>query len=283
MLHHPAQALVSLAAALAATPGLAAGATPLSSTEGNLVHFAFASQLGSGIYSIDGRTLQIYRLPFSWRVAEAREGRPGVRLRLPATLGLFDFETDDLIEEGLPDQFDSVSLGFGVEFEFPLGERWDLVPYVEAGRAWQVGDGDDFTTYSASLHARGEYLVGSARLRLQAGALWAGIENLVGRRGDFARIEAGAEWRWMLGFQIAGEAADAGAYLLAESYVDQPDEPVLMRSLPGEPSLQQFEVGITLGTEPPARIWRVPLPRVGVAWRFGGDLSVFRVVFGAAF
>nr|MCU0255963.1 hypothetical protein [Vicinamibacterales bacterium] len=218
MPHRPSQALVSLAAALAATPGLAADAAPLSSTEGNLVHFAFASQLGSGIYSINGRTLQIYRLPFSWRIAEPGEGRPGVRLRLPATLGLFDFEADDLIEEGLPDQFDSVSLGLGIELEFPLGERWAILPYAETGRAWQIGDGDDFTTYSASLHARGEYPAGSARLRLQAGALWAGIEDLAGRRGDFARLEAGAEWRWMLGFQIAGEAADAGAYLLVESY-----------------------------------------------------------------
>lgn len=283
MPHRPSQALVSLAAALAATPGLASDAAPLSSTEGNLVHFAFASQLGSGIYSINGRTLQIYRLPFSWRIAEPGEGRPGVRLRLPTTLGLFDFEADDLIEEGLPDQFDSVSLGLGIELEFPLGERWALLPYAETGRAWQIGDGDDFTTYSASLHARGEYPVGSARLRLQAGALWAGIEDLRGRRGDFTRIEAGAEGRWMLGFEIAGEAADAGAYLLAEWYVDQPEEPVLTRSLTSDPASQQYEVGVTIGTEPPARLWRIPLPRVGVAWRFGEDLSVFRIVFGAAF
>lgn len=144
MPHRPSQALVSLAAALAATPGLAADAAPLSATEATLVHFAYA------------------------------------------------------------------------------------------------------------------------RLRLRAGAMWAGVEDLYGRRGDFGRVEA-------------------GAYRLAEWYVDQPDEPVPLRSLTGEPAPRQFELGFTLGTEPPARLWRFPLPRVGVAWRFGTDLSVFRVVFGSAF
>ncbi|MCU0976932.1 MAG: hypothetical protein MUC71_11575 [Steroidobacteraceae bacterium] len=283
MLHRLLQALVILGAALAATPGRAADAVPLSSSEADLVHFAFASQLGSGIYSVDGRTLQIYRLPFSWRIAEPKDGRPGLRLRLPATIGLFDFEAGDLVEEGIPDQLDTLSIGLGVELDFPVGERWHIVPYGEAGRAWRVGDGDDYATYSASLHARAEYPMTSARWRLQAGLLWAGIEDLYGRRGDFARVEAGAESRWTLGFDIAGETADAGVYLVAEWYIDPPEEPVITRSLTSDASAQQFEVGVTLGTEPPARLWRIPLPRIGVAWRFGSDLSVFRIVFGSAF
>jgi hypothetical protein len=278
-----------LLAALLFAPCLAGGAARaaeagvLSSNEVDLVHFAFASQLGSGIYSVDGRTLQIYRLPFSWRVAEPEDGRPGLRLRLPATIGLFDFEAADLVEEGLPDQFDSVSLGLGVELDLPLGERWTLLPYAEAGRAWQVGDGTDYRTWSASVHVRCEYPLKSSRLRLQAGALWAGVEDLYGARGDFARVEAGVEGRWMLDFELAGETADLGAYLLAEWYFDQPEEPVMVRTVTAEASPQQFELGVSFGTEPPARLWRIPLPRIGIAWRFGDKLSVFRLVFGAAF
>lgn len=37
----------------------------LSRDEQNVANFAFATQLGSGVYSVSGRTLQIYRLPFS--------------------------------------------------------------------------------------------------------------------------------------------------------------------------------------------------------------------------
>lgn len=276
-------ATLTSASCLAGAPADAAEAGALSSSEVDLVHFAFASQLGSGIYSVDGRTLQIYRLPFSWEVADPEGRRPGVRLRMPATIGLFDFEAADLVEDGLPDQFDSLSLGLGIELEFPLGERWALLPYAEAGRAWQTGDGTEYRTWSTSLHARAEYPAKSARLRLQAGAVWAGVADLYGAEGDFGRAEVGVEARWRLGFDLAGETADLGAYLLAERYFDQPDEPVLLRSVTAGASPQQFELGLTLGTDPPVRLWRIPLPRVGVAWRFGEQLSAFRVVFGAAF
>jgi hypothetical protein len=276
-------AVLATCAGAGAGSARAAEADVLSSNEVELVHFAFASQLGSGIYTLDGRTLQIYRLPFAWQVSEPRDGRPGLRFELPTTVGLFDFEPADLVEEGLPDQLDTLSLGLGVELDFPLGERWHLVPYAEVGRAWRVGEGTDYSTWSASLHGRAEYPVNDARLRLQAGVLWAGVEGLYGERADFARAEAGLEARWLLDFDVAGETADLGAYLLAEWYVNEAEEPVLVRSIGSESSPQQFELGLTFGTEPAARVWRIPLPRVGVAWRFGEDLSVFRLVFGSAF
>ena len=60
---------VSLVAALAyAEPSVAERA--LRESEAELVHFAFATQLGSGVYSIGGRTVQIYRLPFAWSIAD---------------------------------------------------------------------------------------------------------------------------------------------------------------------------------------------------------------------
>ena len=34
----------------------------------DVVNYAFASQLGSGIYSVNGRTVQIYRIPISKKV-----------------------------------------------------------------------------------------------------------------------------------------------------------------------------------------------------------------------
>jgi hypothetical protein len=30
-------------------------------------------------------------------------------------------------------------------------------------------------------------------------------------------------------------------------------------------------------------VWGIPLPRVGVGYRFGSDLDVFRIVFGTPF
>lgn len=276
-----ATALLLACTAAVAAPARA-GAEALQQGEAELVHFAFASQLGSGVYSIGGRTVQIYRLPFSWRVAEPEDGRPGFRLRFPATLGLYDFDPQDVIESGLPDRLDTVSAAVGAEFDFPLGD-WHLLPYAEVGRA-RAGDSDaDATIWSAALHARRDLSRGEHLLRLNAGIVYANVElDGSGARADLVKLEAGVEARRLVGFDIAGLPAEGGAYLMAEYYADRPEEPVV-RSAGGSRLPAQGEVGITLGTRPMLRLWKLPLPRVGLAYRFGDGVRVYRLVFGTPF
>lgn len=162
--------------ALAALPAgcqRADAATALRDNEADVIHFAFATQLGSGVYAIAGRTIQVHRLPTAWTIAEPGDGRPGVRLRLPATFGLYDFAARDVVDSGLPDRLDTFSAAGGIELDFPLAHDWHVIPYAEAG--------------------------------------------------------------------------------------------------------------LTLGGRSPARIWKLPLPRIGLAYRFGDGISVYRLVFGAPF
>lgn len=273
---------ISLVVALAyAEPSVAERS--LRESEAELVHFAFATQLGSGVYSIGGRTVQIYRLPFAWTIAEAEAGRPGIRLRLPATLGIYDFEARDVIESGLPDRLDTVSAAAGLELDFSLAGDWHLVPYAEAGRAWERSSDADATLYSASLHARREWSAGDRDFRLNTGFVYAAV-NFDGAQGtsDLAKFEAGLEFRRLAGFELAGGRADIGLYLLAEWYVDRPGEPVVSSAGP-ESIPMQFEAGFTLGARPRMKIWKLPLPRVGLAYRFGDGISAYRLVLGAPF
>ncbi|MGQ0835770.1 MAG: hypothetical protein ACT4O5_12790 [Gammaproteobacteria bacterium] len=48
-----------------------------------------------------------------------------------------------------------------------------------------------------------------------------------------------------------------------------------------EPEPLQLEPGVIFGTRPGWRVWRVPLPRIGLGYRFAGDLSGWRLVIGA--
>jgi len=68
----------------------------LSGDEQNVVNFAFATQLGSGVYSVSGRTLQIYRLPFGHTLKSTDDSGFGIKLTLPVTLGFLDFELQDV-------------------------------------------------------------------------------------------------------------------------------------------------------------------------------------------
>jgi hypothetical protein len=265
-----------------AAPALAVDATPLTEGEAQLAHFAFASQLGSGVYAVSGRTIQIYRLPLGWDVAEPAGRRPGLRLRLPTTIGLYDFKARDVIDSGLPDQLDTLTLALGAELDFVLGE-WHLLPYVEAGRAWDAGGDADATLYSASVHARRDWSRDEYLWRFSSGVAYAGLRlDGSGEEADLLRLEAGFESRRPVGFDLAGHAAEGGAYLLAEWYADRAEEAVVHSS--GDERIPaQLEIGLTLGTRPVLELWGLPLPRVGLAYRFGDGVSVYRLVFGSPF
>ena len=45
----------------------------------------------------------------------------------------------------------------------------------------------------------------------------------------------------------------------------------------------QYEVGVTFGTRPSIKLWKIPLPRLGLSYRFGEDLSAIRLIFGSPF
>jgi len=258
-------------------------ARALRESEAEVVNFAFATQLGSGVYSVGGRTIQIYRLPVAWTIREPGDHSPSIRLRLPITFGIYDFAARDVVESGLPDHLDTFSAAGGIEFDFPLANGWQLVPYAEAGRAWDRSGDGDATLYAASLHARREWPAAERLQRFQVGIIYAGVD-LTGSAGtsDMVKVETGFETRRPLDFRYGGAPADGGLYLLAEWYPDRPGEPVAGSG--GDSRLPlQLEVGFTIGGRSPARIWKLPLPRVGLGYRFGDGVSVYRLAFGAAF
>jgi hypothetical protein len=261
---------------------VAAEPQPLTQGEAQLAHFAFASQLGSGVYSVSGRTIQIYRLPIGWQLAEPEGRRPGLRLKLPVTIGLYDFKARDVIDTGLPDQLDTLTAAVGAEFDFPVGE-WHLLPYVEAGRAWDAGGDADAALYSASVHARREWSREEHLWRFSTGVVYAGVAlEGANNDADLLKLEAGFESRRLVGFDIAGKPVEGGAYVLAEWYADRAEETVVRST--GERRIPaQGEIGLTLGTRPVLRLWGLPLPRIGLAYRFGEGTSVYRLVLGSPF
>jgi hypothetical protein len=67
ILRESLRTLVFLAVLVASDPAGAAAAA-LRQSQQPIANFAFASQLGAGVYSVEGRSVQIYRLPFEWEL-----------------------------------------------------------------------------------------------------------------------------------------------------------------------------------------------------------------------
>ncbi len=87
-----------------------AQAQPLKQAEQAKANYVFAHRLGSGIYELSGRTLQIYRLPIERKLRDPTPTRAGLTLTLPVTAGFFDFRVSDVIESGLPTSLSTLSV-----------------------------------------------------------------------------------------------------------------------------------------------------------------------------
>ena len=260
----------------------AAEAEPLTSAEQSVINFGFATQLGSGIYTVSGRTLQVYRLPFGYTLPAADESRLRVRLTLPVTIGLADFKPLDVIDNGLPENLDTLSFVPGLEFQIRVRDDWQLVPYVEAGVAQDRSSELEQRVYALGLRSRNELIRGAT--------VWSFAEEIMhvvvdqetpGGRDDCTRLRLGTTARTPLGSASRSRRADILAYGMIELYTDTPAGPA--EGDEDEGGGLQIEVGVTFGTTDGLRIGRIPLPRVGIGYRAGAGLSVFRVVLGAPF
>ena len=251
----------------------------LSGEEQDLANAAFATQLGSGVYSVSGRTLQIYRLPFDYTVRDTSPSKFGIELTLPVTLGFYDFELRDVAEEGLPTGIDSLSLVPGVTLRFELQPEWMLEAYAEAGLMRAADIETDATVYSGGLRSLYDFGGAGFDWTLRNDITYAGF-NFHGDGGSahFTRLQSGLTARRSF---TRESRIDYLVYVVNDVFLQQPQGPIDGSERGG--STVQFELGVTLGPSTPTRLWGIPVPRLGLGYRFGPDLQVWRVVLGSPF
>jgi hypothetical protein len=205
--------------------------------------------------------------------------KPGMHFVLPITAGLFDFTPLDVFSEGIPTRVDSFSVVPGVELDYLLPDDWHVIPYLRAG----------FSVASSSVDG---WLYGTG-VRVERTSDWHGWTrrarselNVSGvqYRGatsddQFARLRQGFDLTRGIGRKIAGREIAIGLYGIFDVILDPPTAPVA----DGRKQPLQAEIGITLGTRPPFKIWRFDAPRLGVGYRFAGELSAWHFLIGTPF
>jgi hypothetical protein len=251
-------------------------------------NYAFASELGSGVYEINGSTIQVYQIEPGYRLrsAEYPGDRPGIRLIFPVTVGFFDFELQDLAHLEIPTHIGAVSLEPGMQLDYWLRPQWHVYPYAKAGATfassaevnayiWDVGVSSDyrFSVWNTTdlwradlVHARVHY-----HSTLEDGAALPD--------DSFTRLRNGVELRRTFGAAWRERRYEMGVYGVSDIYLDAPHGPqsgISARTL-------QFEFGLMFGLNPMYRLWGVPWPRLGIGYRDAGILSGWRLVIGEPF
>jgi hypothetical protein len=243
--------------------------------------YAFAHEFGSGVYDFNGHTLQVYGLPFAWTIRDLDDQGPGVRLRLPVTLGFLDFEAKDVLETGLPTSVDSLSFVPGVEIEFHVGDQWRALPYAQAGVSLSSRDDVEARLYGTGLRAERDFDMAPYAGLYASELIYSAVDYRSGDlpNDDFVRWRNAVEASRSTGRTLAGRDVDWGWFAIADWYVDPPTGPATgVRAPP-----VQLESGVVFGTRTTWYLLHMPLPRIGLSYRFAGDLSSIRLVIGAPF
>jgi hypothetical protein len=266
--------------ALAACPG---ARTCRAADDGDtLPNYAFAAYLGNGFYSASGLKVQVYNLPLGFTLRRLEGHDFGIRLRLPVSMGFFDFKAVDILETGLPDGVETLSFVPGVELQFPVGKNWVLTPFLDAGAGRNSTGGQVTYIFGAGVRSLFVFHGGGFTFRLGNTLLYAGNRAEGADLGsDFGSIVTGIDARHPLGFNVGAHRADVSLY--AANYLYSSLEFRRFRADPVD-VVVQYEAGFTFGTAtlPGHWIYRL-VPRLGLGYRFGDGLSVVRLVLGMPF
>jgi hypothetical protein len=259
----------------------AAQEPPPAGDEADLINYAYAYAFGNGNYAVAGRSAQVFKIPFSAPLVSMEDHSFGLKLKLPLTLGFYEFGIDDLFQGGFADQIQTLSFVPGLELELAVNDRWRLLPFVDVGAGKDLS-GETWAGILA-LGVQSYVTVPLERKLLTVGnrLFWVG-SKVEGVRSDaMAYFETGLDLRLPLKVAVGGRPADISLYGINYLYFNNVEfqrdaaEPVSVDA--------ENEIGVTFGTDPPHAWWIFEAPRFGVSYRFGGEISAVRLTIGQAF
>jgi hypothetical protein len=268
--------------------GAAAGAQAAEDTS---LSFAFASQAGSGIYSIEGRVVQIYRLPIRFRLRRLEDDRVwGASMTLPATVGFYDFKAADVLEGEFPTHVGTASLLPGVEFNLRATRNWIVSPHVDAGAAKDFSGGLLVWVYDAGVRSVVSFPTGSWDGRAGQELLWAGAAEQGTPLADwYAEAQAGFEFRRELPWSSGRSRWDIGVFVLHEHFFVSEDDAAVAVTYAAPTATttaavdEQTQIGFSFGTRPKLAWKWLSLPKLGLSYQFGDGIWGVRLVIGEIF
>lgn len=88
-----------------------------------LVHYSYATLMGTSYYRLDDRSVAILRMVPNFQLFEQTPDRLGIRLVVPTAVGLHNFDLNDVADINF-DDLATISVVPGIELDFSPGERW---------------------------------------------------------------------------------------------------------------------------------------------------------------
>lgn len=245
-----------------------------------LTSFAFSSYLGTGFYTTSGQNVFVLQMPFEHIIKEKTDSEAGWILNLPITIGFINF--DSLKVEELPGVNDVGTITFlpGLEYQYPVTPDWTLIPFADYGFARELDATSNVLITGTGLKSYFDVHFDNTKFTLGNRFLYAREQSKdFSAASSYSLLETGLNLRFASNFSFIDEPLYSNFYYINFYY---PNNLVFFEQTPNPIKIGiEHEVGITISNIPDFLFFEKP--QIGIGVRFGNNINVYRLVFGAPF
>jgi hypothetical protein len=225
----------------------------------------------------------IVELPIPITLRAPKDGKFGIRLRLSVFFSWNNVRIEEIEGEDIAASLETLTIVPGVELMVPVGERWMVRPYGQIGGLQALGV--DGYRWMASLGSRASVFWPFEKWTLSAGGRFdytSVFDENWRRTDDVSFVDLGGDFSFPLWFNVKGERAGAGVFLMVRQYID----PAFFVGQDG------FDLGVDSHVEIGAsfqiydnpKIWFIKIPKwYGIGARFAENHRSLRIYLGFPF
>jgi hypothetical protein len=207
----------------------------------------------------------------------------GTRLRLSVFFSWNNVRFEDITGGDLEASLRTLTVVPGIELLVPVGDRWMVRPYAQIGGLDALGmDGHRFM---ASVGSRANTRWDFDRWILSAGGRFeytTVLDEDLHRTDDVAFVDLGADFSFPLWFDIGGERAAAGVFIIPRAYLNSAE-------LVGQDGFDlgvdsHVELGASFQLHDKPKLWFAKLPSwYGIGVRLSEQHRSLRLYLGFPF
>lgn len=238
--------------------------------------YAFGSYLGTGVYRAAEQNATVVSIPLSFDFQKDSESQTW--LRLPLSFGFFDYLAQDLTEGEFPSSVGTMTVTPGIEHHWQASTNTRMEAYFDVGFGTNFDTSDNLAILATGISTLYDFTFGGEESVWVSRLHFAGYSERVGKLTDqFAVLQTGVDiglsprWQWQ-DIQVQPRLFLLGYwYFNALNFSSDSEQDTVVSG--------SYELGATLVFSKPIDADLLSIDRIGLSYRTGDGLSIWRLLF----
>lgn len=238
--------------------------------------YAFGSYLGTGVYRAAEQNATVVSVPLSFDFQKDNDSQTW--LRLPLSFGFFDYLAQDLTEGEFPSSVGTMTVTPGVEHHWQASENTRMEAYFDVGFGTNFDTSENVAILATGISTLYDFTLGGEESVWVSRLHFAGYSERVGHLTDqFAVLQTGIDiglsprWQWQ-NIQVQPRLFVLGYwYFNALNFSSDSEQDTVVSG--------SYELGATFAFSKPIGADLLSIDRIGLSYRTGDGLSIWRLLF----